>query len=185
MTSHMWLLTSRDHSAIRTSLRRVVGAALLTALISLALPSTAANAAGDDYPYRTQASSTATDQWGFTERQCVSFAAWRLAQAKKPLSNRTQKWGSALTWDDTAKRLGKAISRTPRIGAIAQWNAGEKSTYYASNGSLGTITAGPYGHVAYVRAIYGDNSVVIEQYNLSGTRSYSVMRVKAPRYLYI
>jgi surface antigen len=35
-----------------------------------------------------------------------------------------------------------------------------------------------------VTHVYSDGSVQIEQYNMSGTRSYSTMRVKAPRYLY-
>jgi len=34
-----------------------------------------------------------------------------------------------------------------------------------------------------VKAVYADGSALVEQYNLSGDRAYSVMRVKAPRYL--
>jgi hypothetical protein len=35
-----------------------------------------------------------------------------------------------------------------------------------------------------VRAVYADGSALIEQYNMFSSRSYSTMRVKAPRYLY-
>ena len=158
-------------------------AAAFAVLAALAAP---ANAAGDDYPWRTS-STNAADSWGFTQRQCVSFAAWRLAQAGKPINNRTQRWGSALTWDDTARRLGKPVTTRPRVGAVAHWNAGERSAWYA-NGSRtanGTVRAGSYGHVGVVRYVYADGSVKIEQYNMFGTRSYSTMRVKAPRYLYV
>lgn len=146
----------------------------------------AASAAGDDYPWRADTSQSA-DRWGFTKRQCVSFVAWRMAQRGHPLSNSTQRWGSALTWDDTARRLGYGIGSKPVPGSIAQWNAGESSAYYANGATTanGLMQAGPYGHVGYVQGVYSDGSVSIVQYNMSGTRAYSTSRVKAPRYLYV
>lgn len=140
----------------------------------------------DDYPYRTQTDFYAIDRWGFTQRQCVSFAAWRLAQHGHAIDNR-DKWGSAYTWDDTARRLGIGISAKPRVGAVAQWNAHESGAYYGKGSAKpnGRFTAGGYGHVGWVKQVYADGSVLVEQYNLGGDRSYSVMRVKAPRYLLI
>jgi surface antigen len=139
----------------------------------------------DDYPYR-DAVGNPSDPWGFTERQCVSFAAWRLAQHGRTISN-SDNWGSALTWDDTARRLGDTVTRTARVGAIAQWNADESSPYYGPGSATanGTFVAGGYGHVGWVKAVYSDGSALVEQYNMGGNRSYSVMRVKAPRYLLI
>jgi surface antigen len=157
--------------------------ALVCALLSPLLPLTAAEASGDDYPYRTDTTNRA-DPWGFTKRQCVSFAAWELYQHGHPIRNSTQHWGSAYHWDDAARSLRKVISRRPKVGAIAQWNAGERTTYYTSSGT-GWIQAGPYGHVAYVTAVYRDGSVRVEQYNMNRSRAFSAMRVKAPRYLYI
>lgn len=140
----------------------------------------------DDYPYRTQSDFYATDKWGFTERQCVSFAAWRLAQHGHTISN-NDNWGSALTWDDTARRLGDTVTTKAHVGAIAQWNANESSPYYSKGSATpnGHFTAGGYGHVGWVKQVYADGSALVEQYNLGGDRSYSVMRVKAPRYLLI
>jgi surface antigen len=145
---------------------------------------TYSTATSNDYPY-ANAVGNPTDPWGFTERQCVSFAAWRLAQHGHALDNATQNWGSALTWDNTAAARGVPVSHTPRVGAIAQWNAGESSAAYLSGSSTpnATFTAGSYGHVAYVAAVYSDGSVLVEQYNMGDSRSYSVMRMKAPRYL--
>lgn len=143
-----------------------------------------ATATRDDYPYRT-ATTNDNDEWGFTKRQCVSFAAFRLAQHGKAISN-ADNWGSALTWDDAAKRLGKTVTSTPKVGAIAQWNAGESSSVYSASGSKsGTFSAGGYGHVGYVAAVYSDGSVLVEQYNLGGDRSYSSMRMTAPRYILV
>lgn len=162
---------------------------LLTALLSTAAVSlplaTPALAVGDDYPYRAYTNNVA-DRWGFTVRQCVSFVAWREAQSGHPVNNITQHWGSAVNWDNTARARGIWISSRPRVGAIAQWNAYERSAWYVHGSSTanGSISAGGYGHVAWVRYVYADGSALIEQYNMSGNRSYSTMRVKAPRYLY-
>jgi surface antigen len=140
----------------------------------------------DDYPYRSQSDFYATDKWGFTERQCVSFAAWRLAQHGHAISN-NDNWGSALTWDDTARRLGFTVTTRAHVGAVAQWNADESSPYYSKGSASpnGHFTAGGYGHVGWVKQVYADGSALVEQYNMGGDRSYSVMRVKAPRYLLI
>ena len=140
----------------------------------------------NDYPYKSQTDFYATDKWGFTERQCVSFAAWRLAQHGRAISN-NDNWGSALTWDDTARRLGYTVTTKAHVGAVAQWNADESSPYYSKGSATpnGHFTAGGYGHVGWVKQVYADGSALVEQYNMGGDRSYSVMRVKAPRYLLI
>ena len=162
-------------------------ALVLTAVVAMLAPfATPASAAGDDYPWRTS-TINAADRWGFTQRQCVSFAAWRLAQAGRPINNATQRWGSAHNWDNNAVRLGTRVSTRPARGAIAHWNAYERSAWWANGSPVanGWIKAGPYGHVGWVKQVNTDGSVLVEQYNMSGNRSYSLTRVKAPRYLYI
>ena len=167
------------------ALRRLL--VLLTAVLAFSTVAVSpAAAVGDDYPWRTDTSWSA-DRWGFTKRQCVSFVAWRMAQRGHPLNNATQRWGSAANWDDAARRLGYGIGTKPVPGSIAHWNPFERAAWYA-NGSRtpnGWIKAGGYGHVGYVQGVYPDGSVSVAQYNLSGTRSYSTMRVRAPRYLYV
>ncbi|MGB8649972.1 MAG: CHAP domain-containing protein [Mycobacteriales bacterium] len=170
-------------------MRRLLTTALstlsvLAALMAPLLPSSPALASGDDYPWRTDTTNRA-DAFGFTKRQCVSFAAWELYQRGHRISNATQHWGSAYHWDETARALHKVVTTRPKLGAIAQWNSYERSAYYPGNGQVGTLQAGGYGHVAVVTGVYPDGTVRIEQYNMFGTRSYSVMRVRAPRYLYI
>jgi surface antigen len=140
----------------------------------------------DGYPWASD-TTQGMDPWGFTKRQCVSYAAWRLAGAGRPLDNATQGWGSALDWDDTARRLGYSVSGRPRVGAVAQWDANERSTYWSPGASSpdGRYAAGPSGHVAWVVQVYGDGSVLVAQYNGMGDRAFSTMHVTAPRYLYL
>lgn len=171
-----------------TAVRRTAAALAPTvaaAVLATALPAAAATT-GNDYPYRTDTTQSA-DRWGFTKRQCVSFAAWRLAQHGHTISNSRNRWGSAYHWDETARSLGKVVSTTPQVGTIAQWNGNESSAYYGGGSTTpnGTMRAGSYGHVAYVIKVWADHSVTVEQYNMNGARTYSTAHVKAPRYLYV
>ena len=170
---------------------RRTAAALVTAvaasLLTTVLPVASADATlVNDYPYRTD-TTWSTERWGFTKRQCVSFTAWRLAQHGHAISNTRQHWGSAYHWDDAARALHRTVTTTPRLGAVAQWNAWESSAYYSAGATrpTGRIAAGAYGHVGYVSRVWADHSVTIEQYNIDGSRGYSSMHVKAPRYLYV
>ena len=160
---------------------------LVMSVLALALTTaTPASAAGNDYPWRTD-STWSADPYGFTKRQCTSFVAWRLAQRGTVLRNATQGWGNAHYWDDAAYRLRLGRGFKPVVGAIAHWNANERSAYYSPGSRVanGTWTAGRLGHVAYVQGVYPDGSVLVSHYNSGGSRSYSTARVKAPRYLYV
>jgi len=181
--THKAVTRTAVHTATSTATRSTATAApaTRTAPKTSAVRTTSSTTTGNDYPYAS-ATTDAADKWGFTERQCVSFAAWRLARAGHAINNQ-QGWGSALHWDETARALGVRVSSTPHVGAIAQWNAGEPGKVWVGSGT-GTFTAGPYGHVGYVAAVYSDGSALIEQYNAQGDRAYSVMRMTAPRYLF-
>ena len=159
---------------------------LLLAVPALTLSTApAASAAGDDYPWRLDRVHRA-DTFGFTTRQCVSFVAWRLAQSGTRLDNVRQGWGNAMSWDDAARRLGHGVGRAPVVGAVAHWDAGERGPLYTGGRRLrGTMIAGAYGHVAWVQHVHSDGSASVAHYNGTGTRTFSVSRVKAPRYLYV
>jgi len=158
---------------------------LLLAACAVHLSPAAPAAATDDYPWRLSPAPT-SDAWGFTTRQCVSFVAWRLAQRGTPLDNASQGWGDALNWDDTARRLGHPTGSIPVVGAVAHWDAFERSPLYTGGPRLdGTMAAGAFGHVGWVQFVHTDGSASIVHYNGAGTGTFSVSRVKAPRYLYI
>jgi len=137
----------------------------------------------DGYPYAHDTTRGA-DPWGFTKRQCVSYVAWRLDGLGRPVTTRAG-WGDASGWDDTARRLGRTVTTRPSLGAVAQWGAGEQSPYYGPGSTVanGRFTAGGAGHVAWVTRVYADGSVLVTQYNGTGDRTFSTMRVRAPRYL--
>lgn len=138
----------------------------------------------DAYPW-ARATTNAYDDYGFTRRQCVSYVAWRLALSGRRLSNDGNVWGSALQWDETARAKGVPVSTRPVVGAVAHWNPGETSLVYAPGSSRpsGRFSAGVYGHVAYVTAVYPDGTVQVSQYNLAGDRKFSSLRMTAPRFL--
>jgi surface antigen len=120
----------------------------------------------DDYPYK-YASTSGVDEWNFYNRQCTSFAAWRInwngTRTGQRFTNMYlgRNFGDAHTWDDAARATGVAVYGTPAVGRIAQWNQ-----------NVGG--ASPWGHVAYVAAVYSDGSILIEEYNANpyayGTR---------------
>lgn len=155
-----------------------------TSTIAAPEPVIARPAPPDTYPFKHDTTGEA-DPWGFTKRQCVSYVAWRLAEAARPLDNARDQWGSALQWDETAARLGRTVTSRPSVGAVAHWNAGERGVAWTSGSGRadGWFTAGGYGHVAWVTKAYADGSVQVAQYNGSGDRSFSTLRVRAPRYL--
>lgn len=172
---------------MRQHARHVISAlfAIVSMSFALALVAPAAASAGDDYPFRTDTTNR-VDPWTFTKRQCVSFAAWRLAQKGQAATVRY--WGNARDWNDRAWAANMAVNGRATVGSIAHWNAGERSDTYSATSTrpTGWMRAGSYGHVAVVRAVHRDGTVTVEQYNAgSSVRSYSVKRLKAPRYLHI
>lgn len=162
---------------------------VLAAAIGLVLVGTgAAYAAGNDYPYATQTNTGAVDPWGFTERQCVSFAAWRAHQRGHDMHNTTATpWGNATHWDTEATALHVAVNTTPTVGAFAQWHANEKRTWTSGSATY-WFAAGPTGHVAYVAAVYTDGTVLLEDYNgFGGSRVYGskrLPRTAVPRFIH-
>ncbi len=147
---------------------------------------------GDDYPsnLKTAQLDSLTDPWAFFNRECTSFAAWRLNQQSGRTSapwaftnymagpNRTAvHFGFAYQWDDAASSGGWPVNSTPAVGAVAQWNQNERGQGFI---------AGPNGHVAIVEAVNPDGSVTTEDYNALGTGFYAThTNVRAPRYLHI
>ncbi|MHB1017926.1 MAG: cell wall-binding repeat-containing protein [Coriobacteriia bacterium] len=104
----------------------------------------------DDYPYRGQ---FGIDEWGFFKSYCTSFVAWRMNRdgGKMTFYNYMDDghWGDAGNWRANSLVLGYPVKSTPAVGAIAWWGPTSSST----------------GHVAYVEAVNGDGTIVVEDYN--------------------
>jgi len=103
------------------------------------------------------------DTWGMYNRECVSFAAWKVHQDFISGKNNHDMpyWGgigNANQWDENAINWGIPVDSNPTVGSIA-----------VSNG-------GTWGHVMYVEQvgnINGQAAIYISQYNASFTGQYS------------
>lgn len=109
------------------------------------------------------------DGYGYGCRQCVSFVAWRIANATgyyySDLGN-----GGSTGYNLVNKHGYKDIGKSPQVGSIAVlW--GTSYAPYSNNSNP--------GHVAYVEAVSPDGSqVTVSQYNYnygSGWGMYSEM----------
>ncbi|ORX69391.1 CHAP-domain-containing protein [Linderina pennispora] len=121
----------------------------------------------DDYPYKNNCGPV--DKWSYYQCQCTSFVAWRInSRLGINFHNRYKgkAWGNANEWDDAARSSGVTVSSTPKVGAVAQTNAGR------------------FGHVAWVAKVDGDN-VVVEEYNKGGTEHYGTRTVPKSSFNYI
>jgi len=108
---------------------------------------------GDDYPakYKNVSPDSMADEWGYYNRECVSFVAWRLSQEGKTGFSHL---GNAITWK---AQSGLQLQKKPKVGDCAWFDA--------------TDAPGAFGHVAYVAKVDGD-TVYIEEYNYNYTHSY-------------
>jgi surface antigen len=146
----------------------------------------------EKYPYAAQTSPGAIDKWGSVERQCTGYVAWALnamgvdfGMQDKATNGQTVTFLSARGWAKAARLGGWKVSHTPVVGAVAQWRAHESSHWPTGRGRA-SFTAGDDGHVGIVTHVYPNGTALIRQYNVGDPgRSYSDMRAKAARYLYI
>ena len=105
------------------------------------------------------------DPWGMYNRECVSYAAWKVQQTYGYMPY----WGgvgNANQWPGDAQRYGIPTGSTPRVGAVAIWNVGY------------------FGHAMFVEAVSG-NMVYVSQYNYDFTGRYSEMWVNGSNFTYI
>lgn len=99
------------------------------------------------------------DSWGMYNRECVSYAAWKVYQSGRNMPY----WGgrgNANQWPGNARNAGWAVDGNPRVGDVAI--------------SMG----GYYGHAMYVEAVSGGR-VYVSQYNYAVQGEYSEMWVNA------
>ncbi|ORX69390.1 CHAP-domain-containing protein [Linderina pennispora] len=121
----------------------------------------------DDYPYKSNCGPV--DKWNYFKCQCTSFVAWRInSRLGISFHNRYKgkAWGNAKEWDEAARASGVTVNNTPKVGAVAQTNAGR------------------FGHVAWVAKVSGNN-VVVEEYNKGGTERYGTRTVPKSSFNYI
>jgi surface antigen len=80
---------------------------------------------------------------------CTNYVAFRMI--KDGASTKFGPFhGNAKEWDNYFRSAGYKVNGTPRVGAIAQWNAGEGGRYHRS------------GHVAYVSKVT-DTYIIVDE----------------------
>ena len=87
------------------------------------------------------------DSWGLYSRQCVSYAAWKVASTGRYVPH-FQGMGNANQWPSTVARHGIQSGSTPRAGSVAM------------------MPIGYYGHVMYVESVNADGTITVSDYNL-------------------
>lgn len=125
-------------------------------------PAGSGPACGGGYPARwcEIPQDSVIDSWGMYNRECVSYAAFKVAASGRHMPY----WGgvgNANQWDDNARAAGIPVDGNPRAGDVAQTDAGG------------------YGHVMYVEHVYGDGTIYISQYNAGLDGRYSEKRISA------
>jgi surface antigen len=152
------------HQVSRNRSKAVATLVALTTslLVSLLIQSANATIGTNDYPSNLAGSppDALVDPWGFYNRECTSFVAWRMNNDNRVAFTNNMKgpngvtghWGNADQWRDNATKIGYGHNAIPARGSIA---------WYAQN----YHGAGPAGHVAYVDAVNPDGSIVVEEYN--------------------
>jgi surface antigen len=97
------------------------------------------------------------DPWGMYNRECVSYAAWKVHQNYGNMPY----WGgigNANQWDNNAVRFGIPYGSTPKPGSVAVFNAGR------------------WGHVAWVESVNANGSINLSEYNWNGDGQYHERR---------
>lgn len=104
---------------------------------------------GDDYPakWKNAPQDSMVDDWGYYNRECVSFAAWRCHQMGVNPSLFSH-LGNGNQWAGKATAKGVPVDHTPHPGDIAEFEPGSAAV----------------NHAAYVRSVHG-NMVHLENYN--------------------
>lgn len=119
------------------------------------------------YPAKwdTAAQDNTTDSWGMYNRECVSYAAWKVYQTYGDMPF----WGgvgNANEWPGDARRAGIATGTTPCVHSVA------------------ISMRGYYGHAMWVEAVKG-NMIYVSQYNYDLHGHYSEMWVNSAGLTYI
>ena len=105
------------------------------------------------------------DSWGMYNRECVSYAAWKVYQTYGSMPY----WGgvgNANQWIGDAVRAGIPTGTTPQVHSVAIWHVGY------------------YGHAMWVEKVDGD-MIYVSQYNYDLNGHYSEMWVNGSHFTYI
>ena len=119
------------------------------------------------YPSKWKSVPTRTivDSFGMWNRQCTSYAAFKVKQMH---GYHLMYWGDAKQWLSSAKKAKVKIGSVPK------------------RFSVGISTKGKYGHAVFVEKISGDKKRIrVSEYNGSKVAGYSTAIRQSSSYRYI
>ncbi len=106
------------------------------------------------------------DPWGLYTRECVSYAAWKVASTGRFVPN-FGGYGNANQWPATTAAYGIPHGTTPKVGSVA------------------ILDVGYYGHAMYVEAVNDDGTITVSDYNYAWDGLYRVHKWSASGLTYI
>lgn len=112
------------------------------------------------------AQDSLVDPWGMYNRECVSYAAWKVYQTYGHMPY----WGghgNANQWPASAQADGVPTGSTPRAQSVA------------------ISMAGYYGHAMWVEAVYSNGYIRVSQMNYDLAGHYSEMTINGAGLTYI
>ncbi|HET7630452.1 MAG TPA: CHAP domain-containing protein, partial [Candidatus Saccharimonadales bacterium] len=123
------------------------------------------SACGGTYPTRWcgRAQDSVLDSWGMLNRECVSYTAWKVAEAGAHMPYWGGRYGggylggNASAWPHNARQDGFRVDSDPR-GDVVVAIRGDKDAGYSG-----------YGHAMFVESVNGDGTINISQYNANAT----------------
>lgn len=124
-------------------------------------------AGGGEYPgnWANAPMDTIVDSWGLYNRECVSYAAWKVASTGRFVPH-FGGMGNANQWESTVSAYGIQSGSEPRVGSVA------------------VLYEGAYGHVMYVEEVNG-GQITISEYNYGWSGTYSKRTISSAGLTYI
>ena len=107
------------------------------------------------------AQDSLVDPWGMYNRECVSYAAFKVASTYGWPNYWTRGGNNANQWPGKADRYGIPRGATPKVGSVA------------------VMMSGYYGHVAWVEEVNGDGTIVVSDYNSDYNGHYARYKTRA------
>lgn len=123
-------------------------------------------AGGGGYPFVQGGLDYGVDPWGLYYRECVSYAAWKVASTGRFVPHFGGR-GNANQWPSTVAAYGIQSGSAPRAGSVAM------------------MRVGYYGHVMYVESVNGDGTITVSDYNLNWDGNYRIYTRSASNLTYI
>lgn len=136
----------------------------------------------DTYPASLLgARDTVVDRFGMSNRECVSYTAWKVQETFGNMPNWTaytvETAPNASRWIALATRDGIPTGNIPKAHSVAIATAGQ----YIGDGTY----ASSVGHSMWVEAVYDDGSVLVSEYNRYETGTYSITHLYGTNLTYI